>query len=151
MFYFYGRRFSFLFLILLLGLSFSQSVSNVILYSKPYGLNLTSENLTVSFDLTDASRGIIDWRKWNGSAFSSLSLLNMPFEFLPKNHTAVTNEAAVYYFDGNLLDSTSYGHNAINGGATLTDSTLGKINQGYYFAGTNTNLGIIYWFFFMRI
>jgi hypothetical protein len=50
-------------------------VENITLNST-YGTNLTTENLTVYYDLVNANISIIDWKKNN----KSIMVLNMPFE-----------------------------------------------------------------------
>ncbi|RMG27030.1 MAG: LamG domain-containing protein, partial [Methanobacteriota archaeon] len=48
------------------------------------GTNTTSENLTLFIDASDVDgdvvKNIADWRLWDGSVFSSIAVLNLPFE-----------------------------------------------------------------------
>jgi len=66
------------------------AVSNVVLNSTR-GTNYTTENLTVTFNVSDADGDAIynvtDWRLWNGTGFESIAVLNMPFDVNYSNHT----------------------------------------------------------------
>ncbi|VVC03699.1 Concanavalin A-like lectin/glucanases superfamily protein [Candidatus Bilamarchaeum dharawalense] len=96
-------------------------VSNVLLTST-YGTNLSSENLTVNFDIydeqSDSVKNITDWRKWTGSSFNSIAILNMPFENGSSNSTWTK-------------DYSTYGNNGTVSGATWS-ATGGYDGKGAY-------------------
>ncbi|MFH1395894.1 MAG: hypothetical protein ABIG93_00700, partial [archaeon] len=76
----------------------SNDVENVTLNST-YGANLTTENLTVYYDLTNESaKGIVNWYM-NGI---SLTVLNMPFENNTANPASTTKDYSPYGNNGTI-------------------------------------------------
>jgi len=94
----------------------SPLVSNVILNSSS-GTNLTSENLTVNYDLLgSADRAIINWHM-NGT---SIAGLNMPFEGLNDTDT------------DNARDYSGYSNSGVEQGNVLWNATGGYDSTGAY-------------------
>ncbi|RME78383.1 LamG domain-containing protein, partial [Candidatus Woesearchaeota archaeon] len=84
--------------------------------------NLTSDNLTLHFDVFDADgdsvKNITDWRLWNGTDFESIAVLNMPFE----NHSSASSTA---------IDYSTFGNNGTVVSAVF-NATGGKDGKGAY-------------------
>lgn len=97
-------------------------VINSVILNSTLGTNLTSENLTIHINVTDVDNhsiiNIADWRKWNGTAFESIAIVNLPFE--PGNSNATF---AKDYSTNGIVGSVS---------AAVFSSTGSQIGRGAY-------------------
>ncbi|MFA5797797.1 MAG: LamG-like jellyroll fold domain-containing protein, partial [Candidatus Woesearchaeota archaeon] len=109
-------------------LNTAPALSNIVL-SSTSGLNLTSDNLTVSFTATDADNDTIynttDWRRNS----VSIAVLNMPMNL---NTSSTTT--------GAISDFSTFANNGTLGGGTAAYAptyTTGKVGGAYSFDGVD--------------
>ncbi len=108
------------------------ALSNIVL-SSTSGLNLTSDNLTVSFTATDAENDAIynttDWRRNS----VSIAVLNMPFNL----NTSSTATGAIADFSTFANNGTLAG-----GSAQPTWTSSGKVGGAYSFDGVDDYISV---------
>ncbi|MEK6849846.1 MAG: LamG domain-containing protein, partial [Nanoarchaeota archaeon] len=116
------------------------SITQAILNSTNPLANVTTDNLTLylnGFSDTDSARvvNITDWRLYNGSAFVSTTVLNLPFD--TRNDSVAT---------GGIRDYSTYGNNATLGGGLVGSApdwnNSGIIGGTYIYDGTNDYINV---------
>lgn len=102
-------------------------IQQVILNSTNPATNSTNHNLTVSVigasDIDgEQVQNVTDWRRYNGTGFTSMAMLNMPFDI---NGSSNVRDYSTYQNNGTLGA----------GAASPTWNTSGKIGGAYQFDG----------------
>ncbi len=114
------------------------SITQAILNST--GANTTTDNLTLylnGFSDTDSARvvNITDWRQYTSSGFTSIAVLNLPFD--TRNDSVAT---------GGIRDYSTYGNNATLGGGLVGSApdwnNSGIIGGTYIYDGTNDYINV---------
>jgi hypothetical protein len=104
-------------------------VSDVV-FNSTSGMNISQDNLTVYFDSSDLDLDnvsvITDFRKYNGTSYLSLAVLNMPFN---ANSSETTKDYSSYGNDGSV-NGAKWISNGKVGGAYEFDGVDDKIDMG---------------------
>jgi hypothetical protein len=136
--------------------NFKPAVSNLTLNSTD-GTNLTTENLTIYYNNSDADGdtvyNVTDWRVWNSTDFASLAVLNMPFDVNYSNNTItdLLRDYSTYrnngtYGDIVAADIPTYNKtNCVNGGCYEFDGGDMITIDDHSSLDFTGNYSIIFW------